>query len=153
MQEPDGSYVLILNYALLKNVFTYQELFSIIPNPDINGILNILVQSNSSNIDVSGVDGITIKGTGIFYLTFIVRENISARQDVKIIVVKNFDELLVGKDTNLVSSYFSSLENPNDLPVSAEPQNIFNVYAEYVTEKLAGNKHNYNLDYSKKILL
>ncbi len=147
LKQEDGSYILILNYALLKNSFDLKSLFDIKPNPEINGILNILVQSNNKNLTITNNGELIVNGIGTFNLTFIVRENISAQQTVKVIVVKNFDELLVGKDTNLVSSYFAGSNNyVNKLPVSAEAQNLFKVFAEYVTKELGENKHNYNKD-------
>ncbi|MBQ3214319.1 MAG: hypothetical protein IJB10_04895, partial [Clostridia bacterium] len=136
--DVDGVEYLILNYSKLLNNFKLSQLFEIIPSPIVYGNLDILVfSSDNRNLVISNEGDLTINGVGEYVFTFVVKENVKATQTIKIIVLKNFDELLLSNTPTFRESLFtddeSVEEKVHDVRVKTE-FNIFNVFAEYIKD-------------------
>lgn len=137
--DNSGVQNIIINYAEIKNEFALSELFTVVPTPVVKGNLNILVSSSdNNNLQITDVGNLVIKRTGNYELTFVVKENVSATAIVKVLVIKNFDELLISNLPTYKSSLFDhDEENAYKVRIKNEV-NVFNLFAEYVSN--AGDK-------------
>lgn len=130
--DKDGNSQIIINYSSVNNSFELSDLFEVVPNPTIYGNLNILVSSSDDKKLVITADGkLQINAVGNYDLTFRVKENARATVIVKVLVLKNFDKILVSENPNYQTSLFTSESEPNKLRVNDE-LNLFNIFAEYV---------------------
>jgi len=135
----NGEYELIINYSAINNVFSLNDLFEVVPTPTIKGNLNILVNaskeltSSSTGLSITSDGELCITNTGVYNLTFVVKENVTAKYILKVVVIKNFDKLLVANTPTFKDSLFNtSEEEALDLRVNNNI-NMFNLFAEYVT--------------------
>ena len=133
--DTNGDKYLIINYAVLNNTFDLGEIFEITPNPVISGNLNILVSSSDSkNLVITDIGELVVNKVGYYELTFRVKENVNATAVVKVLVLKNFDELLLSNTPTFKTSLFdNNSSNPYDLRVKNQI-NTFNIFAEYVLD-------------------
>ena len=133
--DNNGVQNIIINYAELKNEFELSELFTVVPTPAVKGNLNILVSSSdNNNLQITDIGNLIIKRTGNYQLTFVVKENVSATAIVKVLVIKNFDKLLVSNLPTYKTSLFDNDEE-NSYKVRIKNEvNLFNLFAEYVED-------------------
>ena len=155
-EESETSNVLVVGLSkdLSRNTFRIRDLFQVkSTTPTVISKINLIVNDlNSSNgiVTINNTSEITVNKVGQTTLRFLVKENSNVYSDVKLLVVNNFDELLISENISFSTSIFNyTLDNPMAQRLNTD----FNLNSSLVEivggkEEQIKNQTNYTVEYS-----
>lgn len=116
--------VLIINYSQGQNEFDLNDIFVLNTEPESISSINIVVRKVDSLNDIVSItdDGrMILSGVGETELLFSVKENSTVSSTIRVIVVENFDKLLLSPNTNFSTSYLdATINNPMDVRLNVD---------------------------------
>lgn len=116
--------VLIINYSQGQNEFDLNDIFVLNTEPENISSVNIIVRKTDSLNNIVSItdDGrMLLNGVGETELVFSVKENSTVSSTIKVIVVENFDRLLLSPNTNFSTSYLdATIDNPMNVRLNID---------------------------------
>jgi len=147
----DGSLYLVMTYSENNNEFDLSDIFSVTSTPSGITRFNLVASSSNTNVlSVTNAGTLLVKSAGMVTLTIYVMENSAVSKVVSVIIVNDFDELLLSSNINYSDSYFDSTDAQTTNVAIGSTVNVFTdlvkkVYEDSSVASSEGYENNYTL--------
>lgn len=142
--------VLIINYSAGLSNFELSELFTVATKPEGIKRVNLLVEKVEQNNNVLTIyrnGTVTINSLGEIDLEFSLRENSSVKSRVHVIVIPNFDKLLLSTSFTYTPSLFDNTQDNPLYVVKDRAVNFNYLLVEGQENSEIGYTNNYTIEY------